>query len=66
MGQAEVMRMGTEREQWEMQQREDVMRELLAEQQLSSELDLELESLTERIRYLNRVNNELIHSFCSP
>jgi hypothetical protein len=66
VGVAEIDRMGSDRLRFENEQREGMMVELTAERTLTHELTLEMESLLERVKSLNRVNNELIYNFCSP
>lgn len=65
VGVEEITRMSSDRQKFEVEQREGILYELTAEKNLSHELGLELESLLERIKYLNRINNELIYNFCT-
>ena len=50
---------------YENEQREGILAELKGEKNLTQELTIELESLLERVKYLNRINNEIIYKFCA-
>lgn len=54
---AEIDRMSSDRIRFENEQREGMLAELTAERALSQELSFELNSLLERVKSLNRINN---------
>jgi hypothetical protein len=57
VGVAEIDRLSSDRNRFEVEQREGMVVELTAERNLTHELTLEMESLLERVKCLNRVNN---------
>ena len=62
-GKQELLRMDQERQEWELEQRQQLIARLEEERILGSQLTAELESLMQRIQALTRANNEIISNF---
>ena len=54
-----------DRSLYEKEHRESFHMEVAAEKERFSALNVETEKLMEHIRYLHRINEELVHKFCN-
>lgn len=64
-GKAEIDKITCERLKFNEDANASISLEIQAEKDRNKELNIEVENMMEKIRYLHRVNNELIYSFCN-